>query len=107
MTLEPNLVVIIAGLAVFSSGAFVQQAAATSQTGAVARRARSVAAGLYVTIYYIGGSVGAVAPAWFWTNHGWKGCVGLLWFSSVATFILGWASAHTPHLDTGKFRTEI
>ncbi len=93
LTLPRHLGVIITGLAIFSSGAFVQQAAATSQTGRVAKRGRSVAAGLYVTVYYIGGSVGAVAPAWFWTHYGWPGCVAVLWASSFVTFILGWLSA--------------
>lgn len=93
LTLTGRLAVIVVGLAIFSSGGFVQQAAATSQTGRVATRGRSVAAGLYVTIYYVGGSLGALAPAWFWTHHGWPGCVGLLWVSSVVTFVLGWASS--------------
>jgi predicted MFS family arabinose efflux permease len=57
LTLIGNLALIIAGLALFSSGIFVFQAVGTVQTGIVAQRALSSAAGLYVTFYYIGGSL--------------------------------------------------
>ena len=60
-------------------------------TGQVADRARSSAAGLYVTFYYIGGSVGTALPAWFWLNGGWPGCVGLFVVMSLVTLALGWA----------------
>jgi MFS transporter, YNFM family, putative membrane transport protein len=78
LTLVKSLPVVIFGLAIFSSGVFVAQAAATVQTGAIAGRARSSAAGLYVAFYYLGGSVGATLTDWFWRWQGWPGCVGLL-----------------------------
>jgi predicted MFS family arabinose efflux permease len=89
LTLAPMLSVVIAGLALFSSGVFVSQAAATVQTGRVAGRARSAAAGIYVTCYYAGGSIGAAAPAWLWGMGGWPACVGLFAAASVVTLILG------------------
>lgn len=78
LTLIQSLPVVIAGLAVFSSGVFIAQAAATVQTGAIAGRARSSAAGLYVSFYYLGGSVGATLTDWFWRWRGWPGCVAAL-----------------------------
>ncbi|MGA3090405.1 MAG: MFS transporter [Terriglobales bacterium] len=78
LTLVGSLPVVIVGLAIFSSGVFVAQAAATVQTGAIAGRARSAAAGLYVTFYYLGGSVGATLTDWFWRRAAWPGCVALL-----------------------------
>ena len=69
---------IIAGLALFSSGVFIYQAVGTVQTGIVAGRARSSAAGLYVTFYYIGGSLGAIVTGWTWVADGWRSCVFLL-----------------------------
>jgi predicted MFS family arabinose efflux permease len=78
LTLIHSLPAVIAGLAIFSSGVFVAQAAATVQTGAIAGRARSSAAGLYVTFYYLGGSIGASLTDWFWHWRGWPGCVLLL-----------------------------
>ncbi len=78
LTLVQSLPIVIAGLAVFSSGVFIAQAAATVQTGAIAGRARSSAAGLYVAFYYLGGSVGATLTDVFWRWKGWPGCVALL-----------------------------
>ncbi len=78
LTLIKSLPLVIAGLALFSSGVFVAQAAATVQTGAIAGRARSSAAGLYVTFYYLGGSIGATLTDWFWQWKGWPGCVALM-----------------------------
>ncbi len=78
LTLVKSLPVVIAGLAICSSGVFVAQAAATVQTGAIAGRARSSAAGLYVTFYYLGGSLGATLTDWFWHWAAWPGCVALM-----------------------------
>jgi predicted MFS family arabinose efflux permease len=86
LTLIQSLPVVIIGLAIFSSGMFVAQAAATVQTGAIAGRARSSAAGLYVTFYYLGGSAGATLTDWFWRWKGWPGCVFL--FAAVSLMSL-------------------
>ena len=92
LTLAPWLPAVIVGLAVFSSGLFVSQASATVLTGQVVARARSSAAGLYVTCYYLGGSVGTTLPAWFWRNGGWPACVGLFAAISLVTLALGLAA---------------
>jgi len=89
LTLAHSLMLIVAGLAAFSSGIFVAQSAATVLMGQVAGRARSAAAGLYVTFYYTGGSAGAALTGWFWLKGGWPGCVGLFAAVSLSTFILG------------------
>lgn len=89
LTLIQSLPVVIAGLAIFSSGVFISQSAATVQTGQAAGQARSSAAGLYVTFYYIGGSLGATLPALFWVNGGWPACVGLFAFVSLLTLTTG------------------
>jgi MFS family permease len=89
LTLVPTLLAVLAGLALFNSGAFISQAAATIQTGALAGRARSSAAGLYVTVYYAGGSLGAIAPAWAWSRYRWPGCVALLITASVLALVFG------------------
>lgn len=85
-TLVRSLPVVIIGLAIFSSGVFVGQAAATVQTGAIAGRARSSAAGLYVAFYYLGGSIGATLTGLFWRWKGWTGCVMVL----VGASLLSW-----------------
>jgi YNFM family putative membrane transporter len=96
LTLVKSLPIVIAGLAIFASGAFVAQAAATVQTGVIAARARSSAAGLYLTSYYLGGSLGAMLTGWFWRLAAWNGCVALLggcalislWFARISSYPL-------------------
>ncbi len=78
ITLLHSLSLIIAGLALASSGVFIYQAVGTVQTGIVSEKARSSAAGLYVTFYYIGGSLGATLTGWTWAAGGWPACVFLL-----------------------------
>ena len=91
LTLAHSLPAVIAGLAIFSSGIFVSQSAATVLMEQVAGHARSAAAGLYVTFYYTGGSAGTVLTAWFWLKGGWPACVGLFATASLFTLILGLA----------------
>jgi MFS transporter, YNFM family, putative membrane transport protein len=87
LTLAAPFWIIVIGLALFSSGMFISQSAATVQTGRIAGRSRSTAAGLYVTVYYVGGSLGAIAPAWFWTRGGWPACVGLFAAGAAASLL--------------------
>jgi len=93
LTLSRPLALIVAGLAIFSSGIFIFQAVGTVQTGFVAGRARSSAAGLYVTFYYIGGSLGAIATGWTWQARGWAACVYLLIGVACVALALAFASS--------------
>lgn len=78
LTLSSTLSIVILGLALCSSGIFVCQSAATSYVGVAAGKARSSAAGLYLSFYYVGGSVGGVLPGLFWTIGGWFACVAMI-----------------------------
>jgi MFS transporter, YNFM family, putative membrane transport protein len=91
LTLVHSLPVIVVGLALASSGVFIYQAVGTVQTGVVAGKARSSAAGLYVTFYYIGGSLGATITGWTWVAGGWPPCVFLM--TGVAGMALAMAFA--------------
>jgi MFS family permease len=91
LTLVHWLPGVIAGLAVFSTGIFITQSVATVLIGKVAGRSRSSAAGLYVTFYYIGGSIGTVLPAWFWRTGGWPACDGLFCGAGLITLVLALA----------------
>ncbi len=75
MTLVPSVPVIVAGLALEAAGVFTCQAASSSHVGTVAREARSSAAGLYISFYYLGGFAGAILPGFLWDHAGWTGCV--------------------------------
>lgn len=78
LTLLHVLAAVIAGLALSCTGVFACQAAASSHVGEAAGHARSSAAGLYVSLYYLGGGAGSVIPGLLWRQAGWPGCVGLI-----------------------------
>ncbi len=71
VTLGPSLVAVIAGLALIATAVFVEQTFSIGYVGAAARRSRSTAVGLYVTCYYVGGSLGGVLPGGLWHRWGW------------------------------------
>jgi predicted MFS family arabinose efflux permease len=77
MTLSHWLPLVVAGLAVCSTGVFVCQSAATAYLGHISGRAKSSAAGLYSTFYYAGGTLGAAVPALAWSAGGWPACVAM------------------------------
>jgi len=105
LTLVRSLAIVIVGLAIFSSGMFVAQATASVQTGAIAGRARSSAAGLYVTFYYLGGSMGATLTGWFWKWRGWPGCV--LLFGGVSLISLCFAFVSNRRTDELSAEIEL
>lgn len=88
LTLAQSLPIIIAGLAFMCCGLFVEQALATGFVGAAAREAKSTAVGLYVTFYYIGGSLGGILPAGLWRATGWTGCVALVSCMQLVMLVL-------------------
>jgi predicted MFS family arabinose efflux permease len=91
LTLMPSLPAIVCGLALCATGVFVAQATSSSYIGAVTTQDRALAVGLYSTVYYAGGSVGAALPAALWNRGGWPACVGLI----VAVQTVGAAIAFT------------
>ena len=78
LTLAAPLGWIVAGLSLGVGGMFIEQVMALGFIGAAAARAKSTAVGLYVTFYYIGGSLGGLLPAGIWHAAGWPGCVALV-----------------------------
>jgi MFS transporter, YNFM family, putative membrane transport protein len=78
LTLYHTLWAIVLGLAISAAGIFVCQSAANSYVGAVSGPGKASAAGLYVAFYYLGGSVGAIAPGFAWSAGGWPVCVAMI-----------------------------
>ncbi len=96
LTLAPSLPVIVLGLAISAGSGFVCQAVATGFVAITAREGRSSAVGLYVTCYYIGGSVGGVLPGLAWERWGWPGAVALVlaMLALIALFVaVFWSNA--------------
>lgn len=89
LTLLPSLSMIVLGLAIGAGSGFVCQAVATGFVAVTAREGRSSAVGLYVTCYYIGGSVGGVLPGYAYESHGWAGAVAtvLAMLALIAGFV--------------------
>ena len=56
----------------------VCQAISTGYVTLSAKEGRSSAVGLYVSIYYVGGSAGAFITGFAWTAAGWTGCVAVI-----------------------------
>jgi MFS transporter, YNFM family, putative membrane transport protein len=78
LTLVPSLPVIIAGLAIFAAAGFLCQTASTSYVAISAKGGASTAVGLYVTAYYIGGSLGAVGGGAAWHLGNWPAVVAMV-----------------------------
>jgi predicted MFS family arabinose efflux permease len=78
LTLVPALPAVIAGLAFAAAGLFVVQALSLGFIGTIVRSGKSSAVGLYVTLYYIGGSLGGVVPSPLWAAFGWPGVIAVI-----------------------------
>lgn len=88
LTLVPNVVVIIAGLALVCNAVFVAQTCSNGFIGVATKTNRALAVGLYVMVYNIGGSMGAAIPGQAWKNYGWAGVIALIVAVQVTTIIL-------------------
>jgi predicted MFS family arabinose efflux permease len=104
LTLVPSIVAVLAGLAIAASATFVAQVAATSYLRIAAPAPlRSLASGVYVTCYYIGGSLAGVLPGVLWARAGWAGTVA---FSVAAQLVAiavssrGWSVPQTNAADS-------
>jgi predicted MFS family arabinose efflux permease len=79
ITLSHTLwIVILPGLGLVCTGVFIAQSTAASYLRVAAPAGGRVsAAGLYLSSYYIGGTVGGVVPGWVWRVGRWPACVEL------------------------------
>ncbi len=48
----------------------------------------SLAAGLYVALYCLGGCAGSVLPGFLWKQTGWFGCVAMIVSMQVITVLI-------------------
>jgi MFS transporter, YNFM family, putative membrane transport protein len=94
LTLASPLPLIIVGLAICAGCGLVVQAISTGYVTTTAKAGRSSAVGLYVTSFYLGGSVGAALGGLAWTLGGWPACValiGVMLAIMAAIVIFAWA----------------
>jgi predicted MFS family arabinose efflux permease len=90
LTLTPWLAVVIAGLALAAAAGMVCQASSTSYVATTAQGGVSSAVGLYVTSFYVGGSVGAFLPGLIWEWGGWPSTVGLVLAMLTVMTLIVW-----------------
>ncbi len=76
--LAQPIVAIIAGLLLCAVCGMLCQAISTGYVTAIATEGRSSAVGLYVTSFYVGGSMGALLPGLAWDAAGWPSCVAMV-----------------------------
>lgn len=92
LTLSGALAAILAGLTLFAAGTFIAQPLSVGYAGSAFPQARSVAVGLYVGSYYVGGSLGGVVPAAVWPSFGWPGAVAVVVAVQLAALALAMAA---------------
>jgi len=91
LTLVPHIATVLVGLTLCSSGVFVAQSAATSYLRVAApAHVRTLAAGLYLSAYYLGGTAGGEVPSWVWIHDGWRGCALLVAGLQCLTMAMAW-----------------
>jgi MFS transporter, YNFM family, putative membrane transport protein len=78
LLLAQPLLAIITGLLLCAVCGMLCQAISTGYVTAIATEGRSSAVGLYVTAFYIGGSLGALFPGLAWDAAGWSACVAMV-----------------------------
>lgn len=78
ITLASPLPVVILGLAVFTIGFFAVHTVASGWVGRRGGSRKGLVSALYLSSYYLGGSVVGSAAGWPWSHAGWPGVVAVL-----------------------------
>jgi MFS family permease len=78
LTLSTSVIVIMCGLAICAACGMFVQATSTGYVTSSVKEGRSSAVGLYVSSFYLGGSVGAFLPGLIWNAAGWRGAVAVV-----------------------------
>jgi len=102
LTLSSSLAVLVVGLSLCAAGIFVCQSASNSYLASCSRSARSYAAGLYLSFYYLGGTLGALLPGLLYRRGGWTACVAVIVASQVATAVIAGVAWQKPKLRPGS-----
>jgi MFS transporter, YNFM family, putative membrane transport protein len=88
LTLLRPLAAVVGGLVVLVVGMFTAQAVVPAFVNTTAREAKASASGLYLTAYYLGGTLGSAIPGLAWQAAGWPGviatCVAALAVAALA-----------------------
>lgn len=78
VTLSGSLWLIAGGLAIFTFGFFAVHSVASAWVGQRAGPRRGLVSALYLSSYYLGGSLLGTAVGWAWSHGGWPGVIAAL-----------------------------
>ena len=78
LMLAPPIPAIIAGLMFCAGCGMLCQTISTGYVTEIAKEGRSSAVGLYVTSFYVGGSMGAFLPGLAWERGGWPAAIAMV-----------------------------
>jgi YNFM family putative membrane transporter len=78
VTLAAPLWLIVGGLALYTFGFFAVHTVASAWVGQRAGARRGLVSALYLSSYYLGGSVIGTATGWAWTDAGWPGVIAAM-----------------------------
>jgi predicted MFS family arabinose efflux permease len=78
LMLLPPIPAIIAGLTFCAGCGMLCQTISTGYVTEIAKEGRSSAVGLYVTAFYVGGSMGAFLPGLAWEWGGWPASIAMV-----------------------------
>jgi MFS transporter, YNFM family, putative membrane transport protein len=98
LMLAQPVAVIILGMVLCAGCGMLVQTISTGYVTTIAKEGRSSAVGLYVTSFYVGGSMGAFLPGLAWNTGGWPACVAMVLavlaaMALIATLAYGRVSA--------------
>lgn len=98
LTLLPSLWLVVAGLAVCSTGVFLCQSATIGSIARNVSEGRSLATGIYYMSYYLGGAVGTWLAGLAFEAGGWSGAVltiVLVQAGAAAWVVTAWQQDNT------------
>ncbi|WP_026702537.1 MFS transporter [Salibacterium aidingense] len=88
LTFIPSFPYIIAALFLLCFGFFFTHSNSSSWVTRFATHAKASASGLYLTAYYIGGSLGSLYYGVLWSSFGWQGVIyGSFFILSITTVV--------------------
>jgi YNFM family putative membrane transporter len=98
LTLAGSLPLVLGGLVVVVLGHFTAVAVLPAVVNATAQEAKGSASGLYLSAYYMGGTLGSVLPGLAWEAWGWTGVVA----GCAAALAVAFAANATASVATGR-----